>query len=362
MDGGALKGGKVLDIEATVFGAARNDDRTSADALGIGKSDDKTLVRSVVSLQMRNLVGNRHFGSEFLRLRVSTAHQRAARDPGRKTEIILDPRRGAGLASERVAIQYQNRKSLGRGIDGRRQTGRSRADNRDVIKLGGVERLDEADTPGKSDLARVAKHLPVRAQHDGKLEGLDMKAFKQGLCLRVGVGIESLTGMAIACQESLQPKDIAIVGTADDNRAANARFKQTDAAQDEGAHDALAQLGLFHQKVRDPVRGNYQCLHRRFGYGVHQSRPARKLGKLAPKGTWAIGDDGIMRLGVVALRDDDLARKDEEHARPNFAGLRQIFAGSVRMFLAKTAEPFHIRLLQDRERLFATGLEYRNLR
>jgi hypothetical protein len=189
-----------------------------------------------------------------------------------------------------------------------------------------------------------------------------MEAFDQSLRLSVGLGIESLARMSIARQESFQAKDIAIIGIADDDGASDARFKQTDPAQNKGAHDPLTQLGLFHQKIRDSVRGNDQGFHGAPGYRIDQSRPARKLGQLAPKRTRAVSDDGIVGVGVIALGDDDLTRKDEEHARTDLPGLRQIFSRPVDALLAEAVEALHLSFFQRREHLFAACLEYRNLR
>jgi hypothetical protein len=119
VDGCALEIGKVPHIEAAIIRTAGNNDGAGAGAFGIGKSDDKAILRVGARLQMGDLIRNRHFGSDLLRLGVGAAHQGATGNPGWKTEVILDPRRRTGLAAEGVAIQHQHRKALGRRIDGR---------------------------------------------------------------------------------------------------------------------------------------------------------------------------------------------------------------------------------------------------
>ena len=59
--------------------------------------------------------------------------------------------------------------------------------------------------------------------------------------------------MAVAGEETLQPQHVGIVGAADDHRPAGAGLQQADAAQDQRAHDALAELGLLHQQVAQPI-------------------------------------------------------------------------------------------------------------
>ena len=72
------------------------------------------------------------------------------------------------------------------------------------------------------------------------------RAFAPG----VGLGVEPLMRMAVARQEAFEPQHVAVVGAADDHRPARAGLEQADAAQDQRAHDALAELGLRDQQRR----------------------------------------------------------------------------------------------------------------
>lgn len=67
--------------------------------------------------------------------------------------------------------------------------------------------------------------------------------------------------MPVPAQEAVEPQDIAIARPADDDRA-RAAFDQPDPAQDERAHDPLAQLGLGHQQRPQLFGGDDQHLHR----------------------------------------------------------------------------------------------------
>ena len=81
-----------------------------------------------------------------------------------------------------------------------------------------------------------------------------MEALDQRLGLGVDVGIEQLLRMTVAAQKALQPQHVAIVGAADDDRAAGAGLQQPDAAEDQRPHDALAELGFGNQQGAQPVR------------------------------------------------------------------------------------------------------------
>ena len=74
-----------------------------------------------------------------------------------------------------------------------------------------------------------------------------MEPLDQRLGAAVGLGIEPLAGMAVAAEETLEPKHIAVSGAADDYRSASSRLEQPNATQYQGAHDPLAQLRLGDQ-------------------------------------------------------------------------------------------------------------------
>ncbi len=54
--------------------------------------------------------------------------------------------------------------------------------------------------------------------------------------------------MAVAPEEALQPKHIAILGASNNHRSTCAGLKQSDATQNQGAHDPLAKLRFRNQQ------------------------------------------------------------------------------------------------------------------
>ncbi len=81
--------------------------------------------------------------------------------------------------------------------------------------------------------------------------------------------------MPVSGKETFEPQHVAVVGSTDDYRPARTRLDQADAAQDKGAHDALAQFGLFHQKIAQPARRDDECQDGFLGVGIDQGRAAR---------------------------------------------------------------------------------------
>jgi hypothetical protein len=165
--------------------------------------------------------------------------------------------------------------------------------------------------------------------------------------------------MPIADKESFEPQHVAIVDAADDHGPTGTRLDQPDPAQDQGAHDPLAQFGLFHQKIAQPARRNDECLDGLPGVGIHQTRPIRQLGKLAHERAWTVGHDRLGMSQHSTLRDIDLAREDDEGARCNFAGCNEAFACRIGFALTEPCQPIDLRRLQHREHLIAAGFDQR---
>jgi len=102
-----------------------------------------------------------------------------------------------------------------------------------------------------------------------------VEALDQRLRTRIGLRVQKLVRMPVSGKESFEPQHVAVVGTADDYRPACTRLDQANAAQDKGAHDALAQFGLFHQKIPQPARRDDKCQDGLLGAGIDQGRAAR---------------------------------------------------------------------------------------
>ena len=119
--------------------------------------------------------------------------------------------------------------------------------------------------------------------------------------------------MAVAGEEALQPQHVAVVGPADDDRAAGAGFQQAHAAQDQRAHDALAELGLGNEQGAQLRRRNDDDLDRLACDGVDQGRTAAKLRQLAHEASGLMGHDQ-RALAAVRLKDVDLPREDNHQS------------------------------------------------
>ena len=76
-------------------------------------------------------------GAEPPRLLQRAARQLVARDARREAEVVLDPRRRAGLAAGRLALDHDRPQPLRGAVDGRGEPGRPGADDHRVVLRGG---------------------------------------------------------------------------------------------------------------------------------------------------------------------------------------------------------------------------------
>ena len=87
--------------------------------------------------------------------------------------------------------------------------------------------------------------------------------------------------MAVAAEKTGKPKYIAVLGAADNHRSAGAGLEQTDAPQDQGAHDPLPQFRFRDQQCPQLVRWDSQGFHWRPCVSIHQRWSAGQLSQFA---------------------------------------------------------------------------------
>ena len=155
----------------------------------------------------------------------------------------------------------------------------------------------------------------------------------------IGDRIEQMVRIAVAGEKSLQVDDAGRILRPDQYRAADAALDQADPAQDQRAHDALAEISLRDQQRPQLVRRDQERLDIALGMAVDQRDASGQLPDLGEELTRPLLDHGCDMAEPVALGDDDVARQDHEHARPGLAGLEQRLAVSEGADLAKTAHP-----------------------
>ena len=98
-------------------------------------------------------------------------------------------------------------------------------------------------------LRRIAQHDLAAADQHRHVGDVDAEAIEQLLDVGVAIEIDVGVGMAVAGEELLDAQRAGAVHRADEDDVAEAVRDQLDAAQDERAHQDLAELGVgLHQR------------------------------------------------------------------------------------------------------------------
>ncbi len=145
--------------------------------------------------------------------------------------------------------------------------------------------------------------------------------------------------IAVAGQKALETNDTGGIRRTDQHRPAGSAPDQADAAQNERAHDALAEIGLSDHQRAQPFGRDQQRLDVAFGMAVHQRRTRGQLTDLGQELAGPLIDDRRDTAEAITLRNGDMAGQHDEHSGPDLAGLKQRFAVVIVTILAEPAHP-----------------------
>ena len=119
--------------------------------------------------------------------------------------------------------------------------------------------------------------------------------------------IEQMMRNAVAGQKALQANDAGRARRPDQYRSADTGLDQAHPAQDQRAHDALAEIGFGDQQCSQPVRRNQERFDVAFGVAVDQRDAPRELADFGEKLTRPLIDDRRDTTETIALGDRDMA-------------------------------------------------------
>ena len=138
------------------------------------------------------------------------------------------------------------------------------------------------------------------------------------------------------------------MGRADQHRPAATGFDESDAPEDERAHDALSQVRLGNDQRAQLLGRDEYNLDVVIGVAVNETMVTRKLRDLAGKLAANVGRDRNDMTQSIALTDGYVALEHDEHAESGFAGRK---------------EPVALRIVTDgAEATDALDLGFRQLR
>ena len=213
---------------------------------------------------------------------------------------------------------------------------------------------DHAHRQRQRRLRRIAQHGAVRA-HDQRQIGARGRIAREEIGgVLVARRIQQMMRLSVTRQEILQARHVAERGRADQHRAADTALDQADAAQDQRAHDALAEIGFRDQQRTELVRRNEQRLDLALGMAVDQRDATRELADLGEELARPLFDHRRDVAKTVAVGDRDVAREHHEHAGSDLAGFKQRLAVPVAADLTEPAHALDFVRRQRREGLLVT--------
>ena len=315
----ALELCQVGDGQPAVLGPAGDDHRARRHARSLVQLD---AVRFAVTSQVLGVVPDHHLGSELFRLRECAGRQLLAGDPGGEAEVVLDAGARARLTPGGGGLEHENVESLRRAVHRGRESGRSRADDHQVAQLGAIDRIVEAQAGGELLIGRIPQHIGATTDGHGDVGHADREAIEQVLDARVAVQVEVGVGMAVAGEELLDPEGPGTVHRSDEHDVAQAACDQLPPAQQEGAHEDLAQLAVGLHQREQMVAIDLDHFTRLDGADAPESAAPGQHGHFA--GELPRPKRGHGFLGRTDRSHDlDQALGDDEEARRLLAGFSQ---------------------------------------
>ncbi len=186
----------ALRVEATVRDARGEQHRVGCDVRAVRESYDPRMADDVHS---HGLLSGKQLRFETARLRRRPPGEVGAREPGRKAEIVLDPRAHPGLAAERSPLDDDCPQTLGGSVDGGGEPCRTRSHDNHVVERELFGSL-QADPLGDLRWIRRDERLGAGDQHDGQPIGAECRLLQQ-LSGRSFVDLEPLERDLVVVQQ-----------------------------------------------------------------------------------------------------------------------------------------------------------------
>ena len=270
VDAATLELGDAGDLQAPVPDAAGDDDGPGGDIVVVIEPDRE-------SVRAARQPGHRSRRDqprpELDGLQQRRPGQLAAGDPAWKAEVVLDPRRRAGLPAEGDVLDDDDVKSLGGSIDGSRQARWTGADDHQVAtRLVGQPAEVETDGGGQLTVRRFRQEASSPGHHGRPLLGQRTRGgdLGPGGCVRAQ---HRPIGDVIALGELPKPVQVGVV-VAGEHQAALAPAGEHAPARIEGREQHVAEFAeVATSRLRSSTRTRKSVLSAR-------ATPARKAGCL----------------------------------------------------------------------------------
>ncbi len=203
-------------FEALIRHAGRDEDRARFD---LGSVVEAHRAHRAAGFESDDFAGQNHLGLEPFRLPEGSLGEVSPGESVLEPEVVLDAGALPGLSARRAALDDHRLQSLGRAVHRAGETGRTSADDAQVVEGlvgGGVQ----VESGGELSRRRRAQGIAVGEEHERQLSGgRRVRRLPQRLRLLVVINVEPRVGDVVAGEKRLDL--VAAVGpsVADDPNA-----------------------------------------------------------------------------------------------------------------------------------------------
>jgi hypothetical protein len=143
-------------------------------------------------------------GAELDCLHLGPKREIFARNPRRKADIVLNTRRGPGLAADRGVLDHKGRQTFRGAVNSRRQTGRPRSNHNEIAWPALLPEEIESDRARKIERARSFERASPIQNHSEHI-AFGRSACRDGRSVARIVRVEPTVRDAIAVGKLEQP-------------------------------------------------------------------------------------------------------------------------------------------------------------
>ena len=304
VDAATLELGETWDLQSAVLHAAGDDDGPGGDVVLVVEAD---LEPVRVARQSGHRPGRDEPGPELDRLQHRRPGQLAAGDAAWEAEVVLDPRRRAGLPSQGDTLGDDDIEPFGGPVDGSGQARRAGADDQQVaMRLVGQPGEVQSDGGGQIAGRRLREDASPSGDH-GRSR-LRERARRGDLGPRGRIRAQHRPiGHVIALGELLQPVHVAIVVAGEDQATLSPAAQHAPPRVEGGEHHVAQLRGGRHEpsQVRD---GHPQQRGVRHGDAGEERRLPHQHAELADE---VAGFDHEPDPATSSVHETDPAGEDE---------------------------------------------------
>ena len=302
--------------------------------------------------QFPGAAGDDHLGAKFLGLSISAPGQVLSGYSRREAQIIFDLRTGAGLSSGRGGFDHEHVEAFGRGVHGRGQSRRTRADNDHIANQSFVNLRIQAQAVRHLLIAGILEHGFAAANQDRNFGNAHVELIEHLLHAVIFIEIEIGIGMPVASEKFFDTQSAGTMRRPDEHHVARVLGDQLQTAHDKCGHQDLAEIHIgLHQLLHGfAIKLDYFAglAHARTDQGTPPGEHVHLAGELSG----VMLHNGELAL-IGGLHDVEAAADDHKKRNVGIALINQRGVFFYFALAAYSGDAFHLGVRELWKKLLA---------